>query len=191
MQDSGLRDAVFYKTMTGDNSNLLASLVGYYESLDLNNIEFTSRDGIVQGRGHKPEKFGDSKLDFPFTRTMLESRKASWDMEIGKNGVTLKFGSPVFSSDEFLGFVGYGYFIDQAFLESIKKVINAELFYILKKDSQLIASTRGDIEVADFDANRLNNSLEGENELEREREVASGYHAVGYIPVHQAFSFFF
>ena len=29
MQDSGLRDAVFYNTMTGDNSNLLSSLVGY------------------------------------------------------------------------------------------------------------------------------------------------------------------
>jgi hypothetical protein len=109
-KDRSIREAVFYTEMTDDHTNLLELLEQYYASLDLNNVEFTSKDGIVLARGHLPDKFNDSKKDFPFTQHMLMNQEKTWNYEIGKRGITLKFGSPVFMGDDFTGFLGYGYY---------------------------------------------------------------------------------
>lgn len=186
VNNGSINEAVAYAQMTDDNSSLLGILENYYKSLDLNNLEFTNKDGIVLARGHKPDKFNDSKLNFPFTQKMLKERKKDWDYEIGKSGVTLKFSVPIVVDDEYAGFIGYGYYINDDFLASIKKVLNAELIFILKKDEQIISSTKKELSKENLNTNLLKMGLEGQKEIELERKIGENSYSLLYLPVLNA-----
>ncbi len=185
-RDGALKEAVSYAMMTDDPSTLLGILKTYFKILDLNNIEFTNSKGIVLARGHLPGKFGDSKLNFPFTRRMLSEHKVGWTYEIGKKGVTLKFGAPIFVDDEFAGFVGFGYYINNSFLQSVKKVVNTELMFIQKKGEKVLATTDADIPLKAINMDLLRNSLQNVEKKEIERRINGRYYSVLYLPVLDA-----
>ena len=181
--DNSIKEAISYAAMTDDNQSILDILVKYYEVLDLNNIEFTNKDGVVLARGHKPEKFGDDKKDFPFTQKMIASQVKTWDYEIGKSGITLKFGSPTFEEDEFTGFVGYGYYINNSFLQSIGDVAQAEMLFVLKKNKGLVATTNKDIGLQNFNSDFLEQSFSGKERVELKRKIGEKSFAVMYLPI--------
>ncbi len=181
--DNSIKEAVSYAAMTDDNQSILDILVKYYKVLDLNNIEFTNKEGVVLARGHKPEKSGDSKKDFPFTKKVMSGQVNTWDYEIGKNGITLKFGSPTFEGDEFTGFVGYGYYINNSFLKSIGDVANAELAFILKNNKNLVAATNEAIGLQDFNGDFLEESFTGQERIELKREIGGQIYAAMYLPI--------
>ncbi|MCB2184279.1 MAG: hypothetical protein KQH63_19810 [Desulfobulbaceae bacterium] len=181
--DNSIKEAVAYAAMTDDNQSILDILVEYYKALDLNNIEFTNKEGVVLARGHKPDKHGDSKKDFPFTKKMMTEHVKTWNYEVGKNGITLKFGSPVFEEDQYTGFVGYGYYINNSFLESIGEVANAELVFILKKNKSLIAATVEGIGLQDFNGDFLEQSFKGKENVELQRDIGGQIYAAMYLPI--------
>ena len=146
--------------MTDDNSNLIEILEKYFKTLDLNNIEFTTKGTVVLARGHEPKKFNDEKRGFPFTDRMIRDRKKAWDYEIGKSGITIKFGVPVFVEKDFAGFVGYGYYIDEKFLNSVKKVVNADLVFVLKQGEKTIASTSKQLSSETMNPDLMKKSME-------------------------------
>ena len=185
--NESLKEAAYVASTNGDYGDLLSGAVFYYEELDLNNLEYTSADGIVLARGHKPEKLGDSKIDFPFTKRLLTNQRMEWDFEVGKSGITLKFGAPVTVDDTFIGFFGYGYYIDTAFLGSIKEVTDTEMVYVLREQNRLIASTLEDFSIDDsLNLNHLSASMENQQLLEENREINSRNYAVSYYPVLDA-----
>lgn len=181
--DGSLKEAVVYQMMTDDNSVLLNVLEGHYKKLDLNNIEFTDKKGIVKARGHLPEKYNDSKKEFPFTRKMINEPAKGWDYETGKGGITLKFGVPISAEDEFVGFVGYGYYIDNNFLNLMKKVLDSELVFIRKTDKKIIASTNDKIKIRRINQTFLDNSLKGKKETELQREIDGKVFSLLYLPI--------
>ncbi len=181
--DNSIKESVSYAAMTDDNQSLLDILVKYYKALDLNNIEFTNKEGVVLARGHKPEKSRDSKKDFPFTKKVLNDRVKTWDYEIGKNGITLKFGSPTFEEEEFTGFVGYGYYINNSFLEKISSVANAEMAFILKKTKNIVAVTNKKIVLQDFNADFLEEGFAGTEHIELKRNIGGQIYAAMYLPI--------
>ena len=184
--DTAIKEAISYAQMTEDNTNLLGILEKYYKTLDLNNIEFTAKDGIVMARGHLPEKFNDNKSEFPFTQKMNEAQEKRWDYEKGKSGITLKFGAPVAVEDEYAGFVGYGYYLDNKFLQSVKDVVGAELFVILKEGEKIVASTKDDISAENIDKGYLAASLNGDEKIELEKGLGDRIYSWLYLPILDA-----
>ncbi|MBF0397644.1 MAG: hypothetical protein HQK78_12770 [Desulfobacterales bacterium] len=186
--DQGIKESINYVQMTDDNSTLIQHLEIYFKKLDLNNIEFTSAKGIVLGRGHKPKAFNDSKMDFPLVKKMTNDPKKRWDYEIGKSGITLKFGIPFFIEEKYLGFIGYGYYIDDHFLNSLKKMINAELVMILKKNDEVIASTNRDINRKDINQKMVLACMSGQKMVEIENPFMIGKksYVSMYVPILDA-----
>ncbi len=181
--DSSIREAASYAAMTDDNQGILDILVKYLENLDLDNLEFTNSAGTVLARGHKPEKFGDDKKDFPSVQKMMAEQTQTWDYEIGKSGITLKFGSPVFEDENFMGAVFYGYYINKKFLQTIGEMVNAELLFVLKKDKKLIASTNDNIVLANISDKFLEAGFNGTENLEHERVFGDKTYAGMYLPI--------
>lgn len=184
--DNSIKEAVAYTAMTGDNQSILDILVKYFKALDLDNIEFIIPDGKVLARGHKPEQFGDSKKNFPFTQKMLSDPQKSWAYEIGKSGITLKFGSPVFEDEKFMGFIGYGYYINQDYLNAIHNMVNADLLFVLKEDTTLIAATNSTLNLDGVDRSLLQSSFTGKKSLEQERRIGDRVFGVMYLPIKNA-----
>jgi len=186
INDGSIKDAVLYATMTDDHTKLLNILETYYKKLDLNNIEYTDKNGIVLARGHLPDKSHDSKLNFPFTKMMIETPEKHWDYEVGKRGITLKFGVPIFIEEKFAGFIGYGYYIDDKFLNLIKKTLQCELVFILKQDKKIIASTLDTIKIEDIKTDLTEKSLNGLIGSELQRKIKDSAYASLYLPVRDA-----
>jgi len=186
INDGSIKDALLYSASTDDNKKLLNILESCYKRLDLNNIEYTDKQGIVLARGHLPDKFNDSKLNFPFTKIMTETREKRWDYEIGKRGITLKFGAPIFIEEKFAGFIGYGYYIDEKFLNLIKKILQCELLFILKQDKKIIASTLDTIKIEDIKTDLTEKSLNGLIGSELQRKIRNIEYASLYLPVRDA-----
>ena len=181
--DASIREAVSYTLMTDDNSNLIGVLEKIYKALDLNNVEFTAKNAVVLARGHEPKKFNDSKRGFPFTERMIKEQKKGWDYEIGKSGVTMKFGVPVFVEKEFAGFVGYGYYIDEKFLNSVKQTVNADLVFVLKQGEKSVASTNTQLSAESMNRELLRKSLEGQEGADLEEKIGSMFYSTAYLPV--------
>ncbi|MBU0944363.1 MAG: hypothetical protein KJ804_18590 [Proteobacteria bacterium] len=182
-KDSSLKEAISYTQMTDDNSPLLDILETYFKALKLNNIEFTNKQGNVLARGHLPAKFGDSKLNFPFTKQMLATQTINWDYQNGKNGITLKFGSPIVVDEEFAGFVGYGYYINDAFLQTMKEVLQADLIFINKQDVKIVATTNKEISDNTISPVLVQESLNKVENTELERRINGIPYALLYLPV--------
>lgn len=185
-KDSSLSEAISYTVMTDDNSSILDILKTYFKALKLNNIEFTSKEGTVVARGHRPTKFGDSKLNFPFTKQMLATQTINWDYQRGKNGITLKFGSPIIVDDEFTGFVGYGYYINDDFLQSMKEVLQADLIFISKKDDKIVATTNQEISKDSLSSEHLQESFNNVGNTELERRINGKPYALLYLPIEDS-----
>ncbi|MCB2181936.1 MAG: hypothetical protein KQH63_07915 [Desulfobulbaceae bacterium] len=181
--DNSIKEAAYYAAMTGDNQTILDILSTYFQALDLNNIDFTNPNGVVLARGHEPEKYGDSKKEFPFTKKMVTDQVKAWDYELVNRGIMLKFGSPVFEENEFKGFVGYGYYIDNNFLKSIGDFANADLVLILKEKKSLVASTTKKIGLQDFNGDFLEKSFSGKECIELQKKIAGQIYAVLYLPI--------
>ncbi len=184
--DNAIKEAVRLQILTDYNKTLIAILEAYYSKLDLKNIEYINREGAVLARGRLPDQFGDSKMDFSFTRMMIEKQRKSWDYEVGKTGVALKFGVPILVDDQFTGFLGYGYYIDGPFLHMIKRATNAELAFILGKRNELIATTDEAVTLERIDRDRVNRSLKGEESLELRRSIGDRIFSALYLPVTDA-----
>ena len=185
-KDATLGEAISYAGMTDDNSTLLDILKTYFTSLKLNNIEFTSNDGKILARGHRPAKFGDSKLNFPFTKKMLASQTINWDYQRGKNGITLKFGAPVHIDEEFAGFVGYGYYINDEFLQRMKEMLQADLLFISKQEGQVVATTNKELSIPAINPALLQESLNKVAQTELERRINGVPYALLYLPIEDS-----
>ncbi|MCP4757486.1 MAG: HAMP domain-containing protein [Proteobacteria bacterium] len=184
--DDTLTQSLNYAFSSKDNFYLLSILEKYYKSHDLNAVDFTSKEGVVMARGHKPKKFNDSQLNLPFTQKMIKGKKTSWDYEVNENGVILKFGCPISENNEFTGFVGYGYYINNEFLAKMKTVVNADLTFILKEGAQVIASTQEGMSSEKLDGDLIAAALEGTERLEMERDIDGVVYSLLYLPIADA-----
>ncbi len=186
MSDDSIKKGLRTAQEKGDNSSLSNLLETYFITLGLHNIEFIDKKGTVLARGHLPEKYGDSKMAFPFSHKMIKNQSEDWDYEIDDRGVLLKFGSPIFDENGFQGFLGYGYYIDNNLLQSIKRIVNVELIFINKKDTKILASTVENITIENINNNFLKNSFNKEERIELERKIEDKVYSSLYLPILNA-----
>ncbi len=183
MSDENIKESLLELKKKGNNYSLSNILETYFITLGINSIEFIDTNGKVLARGHIPEKFGDSKAEYPFTKKMLEEQSEGWDYEIDERGILLKFCSPIFDEDSFQGFVGYGYYIDNNFLHSIKRIVNVELAFIIEKETKILAKTLKKISTENLNIDYLNNSFNKVERIELERKINNTVYSILYLPI--------
>ena len=157
-----LLQAINYNITAKDNYFLLTVLEKYYKTYDLDLAAFVSAEGVVLARGHDAKKFNDNVSKTAFAQKALKDQKKRWDYKIETSGVVLSFAIPLKEQDTFLGYVDFGFKINNEYLQTIKNTVNADLVFVLKDGQQAIATTIENFDTASINSDLLNASFEDE-----------------------------
>ncbi|GAH17813.1 unnamed protein product, partial [marine sediment metagenome] len=110
--------------------------------VELDILEVCDEQGLVMVGGLDLEEYGEDKSHDPLIQAAL-SGEARVTLEAMPTGFFIKAASPIRLGEKVLGTFSTGYFLDESFLNKIKKMTGVELFLFQKeeKKEKIIAAT--------------------------------------------------
>lgn len=142
-----------------DRNELRRVMVAAYQDLSdqnplLKTLEITDEKGIVQLRGHNPDKFGDDKNDHPMVSAALNGRLNS-GVTISHTTLAVAVDSvaPIKESGRVIGTIKAGFYLDQDMALHIKTKSELDvLFFFKREDGNIVmtSSTLGKVEGPSF-----------------------------------------
>ncbi|MEJ5299543.1 MAG: methyl-accepting chemotaxis protein [Thermodesulforhabdaceae bacterium] len=130
--------------LTGDREALKMVLIPIYEKLknqdkDVNTVEVTNDKGIIVLRAHNPDFYGDDKSKTQIFGEVLNTKKpkANIDVSTSTGLLSLDAVAPIFFENRFAGLVKVGIYPKSENLLELKKLLDADVAVLMKKDKDI------------------------------------------------------
>lgn len=116
---------------TGNREPLVSKLEKFIGLGGFDLLEVGGVGGVVIGRGHNPDLWGENKLNYDIIKHAIAG-DASVDFEFGKSGPAIRAVRPILSNGQVIGTVMGGYAIDLGLARRERRAIGLEAGFYLR-----------------------------------------------------------